>query len=100
MEKSLANLDLSESALFRVSLLLRSFESVEDEFDPMQEVDEENAAEQNLAFFLYILKDVLAHVGFHPETTPHRELQTSLFKFDLLTAKSQEFTKILAQLEQ
>lgn len=93
-------MDLSESALFRVSLLLKSFESVEDELDPVQEVDDDNAAEQNLAFFLYILKDVLAHVGFHPETAPHRELQTSLFKFDLLTAKSQEFTKILAQLEQ
>lgn len=96
----MANLDLSEATLFRVSLLLKTFECLEDELDPVQDVDEDNAAEQNLAFFLYILKDVLAHVGFYPETTPHRELQTSLFKFDLLTAKSQEFTKILAQLEQ
>ena len=80
-------------------MVLRQFESLEDEIDPLFEA-EENAAEQNMGFFLYIIKDVLIHVGFFPETSPHRELQTALYKFEVLTAKSQEFTKVLAQLEQ
>ena len=100
LENSLANLDLSDATLFRVSLLLKTFEAPAEDLEPTQDMDEDNMAEQNATFFLYIIKDVLTHFGFLPSTSPHRELQTSLFKFDLLTAKSQEFTKVLAQLEQ
>jgi hypothetical protein len=91
---------LSENTLFRVNLLLSQYDDVKEDMEPTQDVDDENAAEQNLAFFLYIIRDVLNHTGFLPEITPQRQLQCALYKFEVLTAKSQEFTKILAQLEQ
>lgn len=90
---------MSDQTLFRVNLLLSQYEDIKDELEPTQDVDDDNAAEQNLAFFLYIIRDILVHTGFYPEITPQRELQCALYKFEVLTAKSQEFTKVLAQLE-
>lgn len=73
---------------------------MKEELDPHQEAeDEDNTAEMNLTFFLYVIKDALEFNGFYPTTTPARQIKTALFKFDVLTAKSEELSKVLAQLE-
>ena len=70
-----------------------------EDLNPQQGIDDENPAELNLTFFLYVIKDILEHTGFYPATSAHRQLQSALFKFDVFTAKSQELGKVLAQLE-
>jgi hypothetical protein len=86
--------------MFRVHLLLQQYEDVKEELDPHQEAeDDENAAAMNTTFFLYVIKDVLEFNGLYPETTPAREIRNALYKFEVLTAKNEQLTKVLAQLE-
>ncbi len=61
--------------------------------------DDDNAADMNLTFFLYVIKDVLEFTGFYKTTSPAREIKNALFKFDLLTAKSEDINKVLSQIE-
>lgn len=82
-----------------MNLLLSQFDDIQEDVNPQQEVDDENPAELNLTFFLYILKDVLEHTGFYPSITPQRQLQSSLYKFEIFTAKSQDLSRVLAQFE-
>jgi|JI9StandDraft_1071089.scaffolds.fasta_scaffold570829_1 hypothetical protein len=56
-------------------------------------------AEMNLTFFLYLLKDVLEHNGFYPNSSPARQLRTALHKFDVFTAKTEYLGKAIALLE-
>jgi hypothetical protein len=74
-------------------LLKQQFDDPQDELDP-NSVDEENAAEMNMTFFLYVIKDVLEHTGFIGDSSKNglkmaaRELRMALSKFELLTQKT------------
>lgn len=61
-------MDFSDETLFRVHLLLQQYEDVQEELDPHQagDDDEGNAAEMNITFFLYVIKDALEYSGFYP----------------------------------
>ena len=96
MTQCLGQLDLSEENLFRVGLLLKALykDDLQDELDPSA-FEEENPAEMNMTFFLYIIKDVLEYVGFlgdsggkNAQRVAFRELRTALSKFEMLTLKS------------
>lgn len=64
IHKSIENLDLSEENLFKVSLLLKTlFEDPQEDLDPNNCEGSGNSAEENMAFFLAIIKDVLEHTG-------------------------------------
>lgn len=52
--------------MFRVSLLLQQFEDFSEELDPHNSNDD-NAAEMNMTFFLYIIKDVMEFNGFYKD---------------------------------
>ncbi len=68
INKSIENLDLSDANLFRVSLLLKAlFEDPQEELNPNGYESSDNSAEQNMIFFLVIIKDVLEHTGFAAE---------------------------------
>ena len=63
----------SDDSLFKLSLLLSAQYEDITELDPHNEpTDEDNVAEMNMTFFLYIIKDVLEFAGFYPTTTPAR----------------------------
>jgi len=53
----------------------------------------------NITFFLYVIKDALEFCGLYPETTPARQIKNALYKFDVLSAKNEDLSKVLAQLE-
>jgi hypothetical protein len=106
IQKCIGELDLSEETLFRVGLLLRShFEDPQYELDPNR-MNEEDPAEMNMSFFLYVIKDVLEHVGFIGDPSKNgaklaaRELRMALARFELLTQKTQHLGKVQALLEQ
>jgi hypothetical protein len=89
-----------------VGLLLRSqFEDPQYDLDPNQ-MNEDDPAEMNMAFFLYVIKDVLEHVGFQGDSSKFgakmaaRDLRMALAKFELLTQKAQHLSKVLTILEQ
>lgn len=87
--RCLENLDLSEETLFRVGLLLKSqFEDPEYDLDP-HNMSDEDPAEMNMAFFLYVIKDALEHVGFLKDSNSKnaarvasRELRMALARFE------------------
>lgn len=97
--------DVSEENMFTVGLLLKALfpeDEMQDEFDPNQ-VDEEHAAEQIMVYFLYPIRDVLDYAGFIGKNSAKmaaRQLKMALTKFERLTEKSQQFTKIQVILEQ
>jgi hypothetical protein len=95
-------LDFSDDAMFRLSLLLQTFEDYQEELDPHANTNEDNQAEINMTFFLYIIKDVMDFNGFMKEKDNNaaRELKLALYKFDLLTQKTQYLSKIIGALEQ
>jgi hypothetical protein len=93
-------MDFSGEALLRVQLVLQGFEDVKEELDPHGDFDEDNAAEMNITFFLYVIKDALEYCGLYPKTSPAREIKNALLKFDVLQARSEEIAKLLSQLEQ
>lgn len=64
--------------MFKVSLLLQQYDDVKDELDPHQDIDDSNAAEMNMTFFLYVIKDALEYSGFYPKTSPFREVKNAL----------------------
>lgn len=74
-------------------------EDIQEHIDPLNNNDDENPAEMNLTFFLYVIKDVLEHAGFYPNSTPARQLKTALQKFEVFTAKTEYLSKAIAQLE-
>jgi len=50
-----------------VGLLLKAlFDDPQDELNPNSE-ESDDPAEMNMAFFLYIIKDILEHTGFIPD---------------------------------
>ena len=90
LEKAITELDFSEDAMFRLSLLLSSFEDYHEELDP-HTLNDENQAEMNMTFFLYIIKDMMEFNGFlkdKDDCVAARELRLALHKFDLLTQKT------------
>ena len=88
--------------MFRISLLLRTFDDYQEELHPNTSLDDDNQAEMNMTFVLYIIKDVLDFNGFSKDKDNFqaRELRTALHKFDLLTQKSQYLSKVIGVLEQ
>lgn len=68
-------------------------------------MSEEDPAEMNMSFLLYVVKDVLEHTGFAGDPAKaaqrlvHRELKMALAKFELLTQKTQHLGKVQAILE-
>jgi hypothetical protein len=103
IEKSIGDLDFSDDAMFRLSLLLSTFDDYQEELDPhAAPTNDDNQAEMNLTFFLYIIKDAMEFNGFHKDKDnyPARELKIALHKFDLLTQKTQYLSKVLGLLEQ
>jgi hypothetical protein len=50
----------------------------------------------NITFFLYIIKDALEFGGLLPSATPARQMKNALYKFEILTEKNTEITKVLA----
>lgn len=82
-------------------LLLQEYGSdLQDHLDPLNNNEDENPAEMNLTFFLYLIKDVLEFNGFYPSPNPARQLKTAVYKFEVLTAKTEFLSKAIAQLEQ
>lgn len=69
----LQNLDLSNENLLKVSLLLKHFDDLKEDLDPAQSVDDDNQAELNMTFFLYVIKDILEYFGMYPTTSASRE---------------------------
>jgi len=63
----LKDLDFSDDAMFRLSLLLTQFEDWQEQLDPHANDSEDNQAEMNMTFFLYIVKDVMEFNGFYGE---------------------------------
>ena len=53
----------------------------------------------NLTFFLYIIKDIMDFNGFYKENNAAREIKNALYKFELLTQKTEYLSKALANLE-
>ena len=53
----------------------------------------------NITFFLYIIKDALEFGGLLPVMSPARQTKNALHKFEVLTEKNAEITKVIAQLE-
>lgn len=88
--------------MFRFSLLLQTFEDYQEELDPHQNVNEDNQAEMNMTFFLYIIKDIMDFNGFMKEKENHaaRELKIALHKFDILTQKTEYLSKVLGHFDQ
>ena len=68
----LANLDLSNETLLKVSILLTQFDDVKEDLDPAQQVDDDNQAELNMTFFLYVIKDILEYFGLYPTISASR----------------------------
>lgn len=67
------NIDFSDEAMFRVSLLLQSYDDPTEELNPQQEAEEEEIpASMNITFFLYVIKDALEFGGLLPKITPAR----------------------------
>ena len=92
IEKIIGQLDFSDDALFRVALLMQQYEDVGDELDPNQEIeDDDNTAALNITFFLYVIKDALDYCGLSPPMSKTRQIKNALYKFDLLTAKNEDF---------
>ena len=106
ISKCVSDFDFSEDTLFRVGLLLKSlFEDPQDELNP-NNADDSNPAEMNLAFFLYVIKDVLEHTGFFGDRSKSglkmaaRDLRMALARFEVLTVKQEYLTRVLGILEQ
>ncbi|CDW71249.1 UNKNOWN [Stylonychia lemnae] len=95
----LKNLDLSNENLLKVSLLLSHFDDLKEDLDPAQSVDDENQAELNMTFFLYVIKDILEYFGMYPTTSAGRQQQHALTRAKLFKTKSDYLTRVLAQLE-
>ena len=53
----------------------------------------------NMTFFLYIIKDIMDFNGFYKENNAAREIKNALYKFELLTQKTEYLSKALANLE-
>ena len=101
LEKGLSQFDFSEEVLFRVHLLLQEYGTdIQDHLDPLNNNEDENPAEMNLTFFLYLIKDVLEYNGFYPASSAARQLKTAQHKFSLLTTKNEFLSRAIAQLEQ
>jgi hypothetical protein len=97
LEKSLGEFDFSEEVLFRVHLLLQEYGSdIQDHLDPLNNNEDENPAEMNLTFFLYLIKDVLEYNGFYPQSSPARQLKTAVYKIETLTLKAEVLSRAIA----
>lgn len=88
--------------MYKVGLVLKSlFEDPQDDLDPHAQEDSEDPAEQNMTFFLYIIKDILEQAGFMGDQTKNaariaaRQLKMALWKYNYLDEKTQYMTKIL-----
>jgi len=85
--------------------LKSQFEDPTYDLDP-NSIDEENPAEMNLTFFIYIIKDVLEYSGFLGDAGKNglkmatREYRTAVAKFEFLSEKTTYLGKIQAFLEQ
>ena len=97
MAKSLDEFDFSEEVLYRVNLLLQEYGGdLQDHLDPLNNNEDENPAEMNLTFFLYLIKDVLEFNGFYPQPTPARQLKTAQYKVEVLTPKAEYLSRAIA----
>ncbi len=78
-----------------MGLLLRSqFEDAQYDLDPST-MSEDDEAEMQAVFLVYIIKDIMEHVGFFGDLSSKnankiatRELRMALAKFELLTQKT------------
>ena len=77
-----------------MGLIIRSqFEDPAEDLNP-NSMNEDDPAEMNMSFFLYVIKDVLEHVGFLGDSTKNaakmaaREHRMALAKFEELSKKT------------
>ena len=103
----MSDLDLSEDTLLRVGDLLNHlYEEAQYELDPQTMEDEENAAEMNMTFFLYVIKDVLEFTGIFGDKSKGglkiaaREIRQALHKIEVLTEKAKFLAKVESILDQ
>lgn len=81
------------------------FEDPQEELDPNLEGNNDDPAEMNMAFFLYIIKDILEYVGFFGDEQKNgakiaaRKLKMALAKFEFFTQKAEYLSKVQAILD-
>jgi hypothetical protein len=88
--------------MFKVGLLLQAvFEDPQEDLNPNNWEDSDDPAEQNMMFFLYIIRDILDHAGFTGDQTKNaakiaaRQLKMALGKFNYLQQKTEYMSKVL-----
>jgi hypothetical protein len=108
--EGIQHLDLSEENMFNVGRLIKALyyvtgEDINEALNPGS-LDDDQPAEQMMAYFLYVIKDALEYAGFAGNRAKNaaklaaRELKMALARFDILTQKSQWLSKVQANLEQ